>query len=226
AFLDEAIIWRHLRHPNVLPFLGINQTLFPGRTCFISPYMVHGDLNKFLRRNPDHDRVSALHQVSQGLQYLHATYICHGDVKGANILVDEHLHCSLADFGITSLISTHTATADLATATRSTKGSLRWMAPEILSLDEDITGIRAAPRDVYAFGCTIIEVVSGKPPFPELNDARAMLAVLTGKRPARPSADCMTDELWQLVEQCWDQEPDRRPSCEEIIKAFERIRHR
>ncbi|EEB94877.1 hypothetical protein MPER_06241 [Moniliophthora perniciosa FA553] len=55
--------------------------------------------------------------------------ITHGDIKGANILVDDHLHCRLADFGLAAGAGEtqimHTTTSG------GVKGSLRWMAPEI-----------------------------------------------------------------------------------------------
>ncbi|KAH8829979.1 kinase-like domain-containing protein, partial [Flagelloscypha sp. PMI_526] len=225
-FLDEAVLWRHLRHPNVLPFLGISQTAFTHRacTCFVSPFMVNGDLMRFLKQNPVHDRV--LFEIAKGLQYLHASNMCHGDVKGANVLVDDSGCCRLADFGITSLISTNTAIAELATATRSTKGSLRWMAPEVLdpSSYQDSTRTRAAARDVYVFACTALEVMTGKPPFPELGDAPAMLAVLAGKRPLRPLLiKSFTEELWKLVERCWAQEPEARPTFDDITLTLQGI---
>jgi serine/threonine protein kinase len=197
-FLNEAIIWRYLRHPNILPFFGINKTAFPGETCFVSPFIAHGNLTDFLKENPDQDRLPLvsshdanlcykrwhqspkLSQIAKGLHYLHSTHICHGDVKAvscfdikymltsfwnsqANVLIDENYRCYLADFGIAALISTKTATVGFATATRSTKGTMRWMAPELFDftkLNTDSSGIKSAPRDIYAFACTMLEVRS------------------------------------------------------------------
>ncbi|KAH8830011.1 kinase-like domain-containing protein [Flagelloscypha sp. PMI_526] len=218
VFLDEAIIWRHLRHPNVLPFLGISQNAFAHRTCFVSPFMANGDLMQFLKRNPGHDRIVCLYEIAKGLQYLHASYIYHGDVKGANVLVDDNNCCRLADFGITSLICTNTATTDLATIT-STKGSNRWMAPEVFdpASYKNSSRVRAAPRDVYAFACTSLEVMTGKPPFPERPEPAAMVSVLQGERPERPhQIECLTDVLWNLIERCWAQKPEARPTFDDI----------
>ncbi|KAH8830918.1 kinase-like domain-containing protein [Flagelloscypha sp. PMI_526] len=228
-FLNEAIIWRHLRHPNVLPFLGISQTVFPGETCFVSPFIANGNLVAFLKENPDQDRISLLSQVAKGLQYLHSTHICHGDVKAANVLIDENYQCFLADFGIAALISTKTATVGFATATRSTKGTMRWMAPELFDyskLNTDASGIKSAPRDVYAFACTMLEVITGRPPFPEMDDAPAMLAVIQGQRPPKPASPHMTNELWQLIGRCWAQDPLERPKSDAIVAAFEQMTSR
>ncbi|KAH8795204.1 kinase-like domain-containing protein [Flagelloscypha sp. PMI_526] len=218
VFLDEAIIWRHLRHPNVLPFLGISQDAFAHGTCFVSSFMAKGDLMQFLAQNPEHDRPICLFEIANGLQYLHASNIYHGDVKGANVLVDDNNCCRLADFGITSLICTNTVTTDLATIT-STKGSSRWMAPEVFdpASYKDSTRVRAAPRDVYAFACTSLEVMTGKPPFPERPEPAVMVSVLQGERPERPQqSESLTDELWNLIERCWTQKPEARPTFDDI----------
>ncbi|KAJ7805838.1 hypothetical protein B0H14DRAFT_2610991 [Mycena olivaceomarginata] len=55
-FFHEALIWRQLRHPNILPFLGISDELFAPSLCMISPWMENGSLIRFLENNPLHDR--------------------------------------------------------------------------------------------------------------------------------------------------------------------------
>lgn len=67
AFSREAVVWGQLSHPNLLPFYGIfNLTDTRSRICLVSPWMVNGNVNDFLRRNPDADRqqlVSSLPQL-------------------------------------------------------------------------------------------------------------------------------------------------------------------
>jgi hypothetical protein len=57
TFLQEALIWRRLRHPNVLPFLGICADIFSPRWAMVSPYMKHGNVNMYLKDYPTADRV-------------------------------------------------------------------------------------------------------------------------------------------------------------------------
>lgn len=73
----------------------------------------------------------------------------HADVRGANILVRNDLTCCLADFGLTMVIETRQPTES-----RLGKGTSHWMPPEVWSNASD-TCLPA--RDVYSFGCTIIE---------------------------------------------------------------------
>ncbi|KAH8824808.1 hypothetical protein DL96DRAFT_1435220, partial [Flagelloscypha sp. PMI_526] len=46
-FSNEALLWRQIRHPNVLPFLGIATDLFSPSLCLVSPYINHGNINEF-----------------------------------------------------------------------------------------------------------------------------------------------------------------------------------
>jgi serine/threonine protein kinase len=50
-FLYEAIIWKRLSHPNILPFLGLSDQSFP--LCVVSPWMSHGNIREYLRSNPE-----------------------------------------------------------------------------------------------------------------------------------------------------------------------------
>ena len=52
----EALVWKQLDHPNVLPFLGVNEKLFAPSFCLISPWHSHGNLMVYLEKHPGHDR--------------------------------------------------------------------------------------------------------------------------------------------------------------------------
>ncbi|KAK0471653.1 kinase-like domain-containing protein, partial [Armillaria novae-zelandiae] len=182
---QEAFIWRQLRHPNVLPFLGVSQELFAPRYCLISPWMVNGNIMSYLEAHHDHDRLMLLVQVAEGMKYLHSQkpFIVHADIRGANILVMDDLRCCLADFGLSLLAESQT----LDTTSRMSKGSTRWLAPEYINPDAVIDRTYITVRDVYAYGCTVVEIYTGKPPFSDVKSEPAvMLAVISGRRPLRP----------------------------------------
>ncbi|KAJ7279128.1 kinase-like domain-containing protein [Mycena rebaudengoi] len=154
-FCREALVWQHLRHPHILPLIGIDRDSFPPSLCMVSPWMEHGTVLKYLN---DHGRANVdrlLSEIAQGLEYLHSRKIVHGDLRGANILINDEWSACLADFGLTSLSDTTTATH-----TSNRAGSIRWMAPELI--DPDRFGHRQFTRtpasDVYAFGCVCLEV--------------------------------------------------------------------
>ncbi|KAF9065427.1 hypothetical protein BDP27DRAFT_1332048 [Rhodocollybia butyracea] len=86
-FCNEAILWKQLKHPNILPLLGVNVKLFEPSFCLISPWMKNKDIITFLRHNPSHNRHKALQEISAGLLYLHSRNppITHGDIRGVCI---------------------------------------------------------------------------------------------------------------------------------------------
>ncbi|KAJ8077744.1 hypothetical protein PM082_002177 [Marasmius tenuissimus] len=135
-FVLEGIIWRQLRHPNLLPFIGIFRE--EDRMCTISPWMERGDLFRFLRSAPRNhiDHLSLATGVASGIAYLHEANIGHGNLKGANILITPDLKACI-DF-----VS--------AIPTGYSQGTIRWTAPELLGPEP-----RRVPTqsDMYAYGC-------------------------------------------------------------------------
>ncbi|KAJ7584946.1 hypothetical protein C8J56DRAFT_1053351 [Mycena floridula] len=213
----EALVWKQLNHPNVLPFLGVNVDLFAPSFCLVSPWMSNGNLMQFLQRNPDFDRRNAITDIAAAMQYLHdySPPIVHADIRGANVLVSDDLRCCLADFGLSSISVSFTPTISYS---GNGKGSTRWLAPELfLMSEEDKNYMKSTSRDIYAFACTILEVYTGQPPFSHHKfDAPVMHDVLAGRRPPRPSG--LSEELWTLTESCWRQDPARRPSAHSVMQ--------
>ncbi|KAE9382299.1 hypothetical protein BT96DRAFT_309951 [Gymnopus androsaceus JB14] len=81
------------------------------------------------------------------------------------------------------------------------------MAPELF--DYTTTSRPSVSTDMYALGCTILEIFTGAPPFPEIrHDAAVTFRVMNRFRPSRP-AQGFTDGLWRVVERCWAHFNDR-----------------
>ncbi len=53
----EVVTWLRLRHPNVLPFIGINRSLFRPRIALLSPWMVNGTVLFYLKTHPSASRI-------------------------------------------------------------------------------------------------------------------------------------------------------------------------
>ncbi|KIK54728.1 hypothetical protein GYMLUDRAFT_48439 [Collybiopsis luxurians FD-317 M1] len=121
-FCHEALVWRQLKHPNILPLLGVNTDLFSPSFCLISPWMENRDIITYLRQNPQHSLPSVLSEVAAGLYYLHSRHppVVHGDIRGGNILVTDDLRCCLADFGLT-LVTTTSQVWSLTTSSSTSK---------------------------------------------------------------------------------------------------------
>ncbi|KAF8183830.1 kinase-like domain-containing protein [Mycena galopus ATCC 62051] len=215
-FCREALLWKDLQHPNILPCLGIDGDSFPSSLCMISPWMEHGTVIHYLKQHGHENVDKLLYEIAQGLQYLHSRGIVHGDLRGTNILINEDWSACLADFGL-SIFSDATATMSTTRA-----GSLYWMAPELL--DPGRFGIeftRTPASDVYAFGCVCFEMYTERPPFGNLPEPAALVKVIAGERPDRPSGPpAMTDTLWEHVTACWSQSPTSRPETEIVVQRM------
>ncbi|KAJ6476335.1 kinase-like domain-containing protein [Mycena sanguinolenta] len=145
-FCREALLWKDLRHPHILPFLGIDADSFPSFLCMVSPWMENGTVINYLKTHGHANIDRLLSEIAQGFGYLHSRDIVHGDLRGANILVKDDWSAYLTDFGLSNISD--------ATSTTSTNcgGRLHRMAPELLD------SARTPATDVYAFGCVCFEV--------------------------------------------------------------------
>ncbi|KAF9068272.1 kinase-like domain-containing protein [Rhodocollybia butyracea] len=235
ALSKEVLLWRQLNHPNILPFLGVNTEIFSPSFCIISPWMFNGDIIFYAQKNPldlDAKLKHVYRQIAEGLVYLHGLDppVAHGDIKGTNILIsDDCRSCCLADFGL-SVLDTQSMNP---TQTASTQGSLRWLAPEFINPPSfAVAGAgMLIPRDIYAFGCTVVEILTGKPPFSHLSqDITVAMKVLGGERPSLPveaiPVDSDFESIHSILEQCWSEKNSNRPSAQKILDLITKSQDR
>ncbi|KZT30904.1 kinase-like protein [Neolentinus lepideus HHB14362 ss-1] len=218
TFYREAVLWGQLRHPNIYPFLGVCKHLFEKRPCMVSPWSYYGNITEFLEKHTDHDRLSLLLDVATGLTYLHGhdRKLVHGDLKGANILINKSLRACITDFGLSDFVESYTMTCPSCVL----NGSLRWMPPEALAYMLGHTRslpIRNPSGDVYSFACVCLEIYTGKPPWSDLkNEFAVIYEVVSGRRPAGPAE--VPSKIWApLIQSCWHQDPTARLTAENIV---------
>lgn len=112
-------------------------------------------------------------------------------------------------------------------ATPGAVGSSRWLAPEIINpprKGNDTLVMESKPADVFAFGMFAVEVFTGKIPFEEQKNEAVVLQISRGGRPVMPAnaqAVGLTSEMWKLLESCWQQNPKKRPTMDEVVRRWE-----
>ncbi|KDQ58598.1 hypothetical protein JAAARDRAFT_34422 [Jaapia argillacea MUCL 33604] len=222
-FNREALIWKHLKHEHVLPFLGIASDAFSSRhIAMVSPWMHHGHILEYLGRYRPVgvDVNKLLCQIAAGLQYLHGRRVVHGDLRGVNILIDMNLQPRVADFGLAKV-----ANATRAVTSTNRHGSMRWMAPELLFPEKyEVPFERTYQSDVYAFGCVCLEVYTEKPPFSSIRAEPELILKMSTEEVVqqKPSPrDCQGREispfLWNLMQHCWRVKAEERPTMDTIL---------
>jgi len=167
--------------------------------------------------------------VAEGLAYLHSESMVHGDLKCANILINDERQACIGDFGL-SAVTHDPETIMSITPSPSAVGTLRWTAPEIL--DPESFGLEhavASPEtDVYSFGMVMWETFSGHTPYEEYRyDATAQWKILSGVRPERPQHAAglgLSDLVWDLIQRCWLADRLRRPSADTILHELKAAR--
>lgn len=99
----------------------------------------------------------------------------------------------------------------------SLNGSPRWMGPEYFASNP--TGTFAV--DTFAFGMALFELTTGELPFSEIaNELQVMSKIQRGQRPILPST-CHA-HIAALIRLCWNQQPERRPTAEQILAYFDK----
>ena len=121
-------------------------------------------------------------QIVEGVSYLHAMGIIHRDIKGANILVDADGIVKLADFGASKQLQN---VMGASVQQQSLKGTPYWMAPEVIKQ----TG-HGRQADIWSVGCTMIEMLTGKPPWSHCDtQVSALFHIASSKDPPKLPTD-------------------------------------
>ncbi|CAE6345870.1 unnamed protein product [Rhizoctonia solani] len=214
----ELYTWSTFRHPNIAKLLGV--AMYQGRMSMVSPWISPGNFYSYIsmhRNMANHFDLCV--QVAEGLAYLHGNNVVHGDLKACNVLVNEEGEVKLTDFGLSVL---EESALRFTASQNHCEGTARWMAPELIKQ----TSPRCMETDVYAFGMTVIEIMTEAIPFSDIdNNGRVMYIVANeGKTPPKPSRlnfnSARNDAWWLILLQCWDPSARYRPTIEQVLRGL------
>ncbi|KAL7843711.1 hypothetical protein AOLI_G00252230 [Acnodon oligacanthus] len=217
-FLKEGILMKGFHHSNVLSLLGV---LLPdeGLPLVVLPYMKHGDLRHFIRcenRNPTvKDLIGFGLQVAKGMEYLAMKKFVHRDLAARNCMLDESYTVKVADFGMARDVfdKEYYSIQDH----RKAKLPVKWMAIESLQTQKF-----TSKSDVWSFGVLMWELLTrGASPYPEVDPYDVTHYLLRGRR--LPQPQYCPDPLFTIMLQCWDPDPERRPSFTTLVSAVTAI---
>lgn len=209
SFQREVTVLATAKHPCLVGFVGAtNQAPY----CIITEWMPGDTLYHEIHHHKKHNqtvRSIMAFDIARGMQFLHSKCIIHRDLKSLNILLDEKGRIKICDFGFSRK---NFSEDELYTKSI---GTPHWMAPELIEGNSYNVKI-----DVYSFGIVLWELVSGCVPYSGLDAVQITAQVSKGIRPIIPS-HC-NKAVRNLITDCWDKDPTKRPDFNEILKRFKR----
>lgn len=208
-FREEFKIVFNCHHTNLVQ--PINFSIFEGTPYLVLPYCRKGSSENLRGKIEDSEELwRYIADVASGLAYLHAfnPTIVHHDIKPANILIDENDNYAITDFGISSQRGSNREGYDY-----NQSGTMAYMAPE--RFKEDYKSIPES--DIWSFGATIYELITGKVPFGEDGG----LTQLEKNEPVPHIDKSIPNDIKRLIYDCLSSDPSKRPSASIIHKAAE-----
>ncbi|MEO8636415.1 MAG: serine/threonine-protein kinase [Gemmatimonadales bacterium] len=219
-FQQEILLSARLQHPHIVPLLSAGQV--EERPYYVMPFVEGESLRARLRRDdqlPIGEAIRLLGNVAAALAYAHARGIVHRDIKPDNIILTGGL-AVVVDFGVSKALAASAAAApDNMTSAGLTIGTPRYMAPEQAVGDPNID----ARVDLYAWGITAYEMLTGATPFGGADPVKILRAhLMEDPAPIAAQRSGIPPGIARLVMRCLEKDRSRRPaSAGEILDALE-----
>eukprot|EP01087_Luapelamoeba_hula_P009547 TRINITY_DN2472_c0_g1_i3.p1 TRINITY_DN2472_c0_g1~~TRINITY_DN2472_c0_g1_i3.p1 ORF type:complete len:354 (-),score=45.52 TRINITY_DN2472_c0_g1_i3:2-1030(-) len=211
------------RHQNLVDFMGACTE--PGKFMFVMQKL-DGNLEDLVldRQTSLFQRMWLAYQTAEGMNWLAHNGVVHRDLKLENIMYKRtgtHMEAKIVDFGLGVVKAKGQHYVDKKAA-----GTPLTRAPEICHYGSDKTkrGTKYNEKvDVYSYGICLWQLYTQEAdPFPQFDLGHEVFeAVANGVRPIMP-ADCPL-KLRALIEECWSEKPDARPTFRQVMQRFPEI---
>lgn len=215
-FKREAKNHAQLLHPNIVTVYGFIE--YRGLLGIVMEYVEGESLEKVIFRNTRlhvYDVVYIVRQVLVGIGYAHSKGFVHRDIKPSNIILNSEGTVKIMDFGISK-----SRVEKGSTKTGAKVGTVYYMSPEQIR-GEDVDHL----TDIYSIGCTIFEMITGKPPFFSDSEYEIMDGHLK-KEPVKLSAALpgSPETLDQILSRTLRKNPaERYQNCDEILTKLHEL---
>ena len=205
----EVNILKQLSHPNILKYYQTDIDFENNEVYILVEYLAGGNLQSYIAQfHPLPERVimRISKDVITALKYLHSQNIVHRDLKSANVLIAaENRAVKISDFGLSRVAQSKQSNAESA-------GSPYWMAPEMLNN----TG-HGFPADIWSMGCTLIEMITGQPPWSgKCKNTEQLVKYLNNSENTLEIPKC-SNELREVISMCLKRIPKERPTAKELL---------
>lgn len=206
----EIQLLKNLQHERIVQYYGCLRDRAEKTLTIFMEYMPGGSVKDQLKAYgalTESVTRKYTRQILEGMSYLHSNMIVHRDIKGANILRDSAGNVKLGDFGASKRLQTICMSGP---GMRSVTGTPYWMSPEVISGEG--YGRKA---DVWSLGCTVVEMLTEKPPWAEYEAMAAIFKIAT--QPTNPQLPSHISEHGRDFLRRIFVEARQRPSAEELL---------
>jgi len=222
-FVREISVAQKLKHENIVAYdyCGFDENVLY-YTMELVPWGNLSDVLAKKKKLPWRDAAECGIDICRGLEHLHQSNIVHRDLKPANIFLSDDGRLKIGDFGLARDLDSMRLTVEGFTV-----GTAKYLAPE-QAMAKAVDG----RTDLYALGCLLFEMLTGRPPFISENQAsqalifRDMMGKHVKQKPPLVSdfvSGC-PPQLTSLVDQLLAKSADDRPSsAAEVATTLESI---
>jgi eukaryotic-like serine/threonine-protein kinase len=213
-FEREAQLLASLNHPNIASVYGLEES--GGEHALVMELVEGPTLAERIAAGPiPIDEVLAIaRQTAEGLEYAHERGIVHRDLKPANVKVTPEGRVKVLDFGLAKAFSPEESAADISTSPTLSIGATR--AGVILGTAAYMSPEQAKGKpvdrraDIWAFGCLLFEMVSGKQCFKAETVSETLATVLMNEPDWSQLPESTPPRLRALLRRCLNKDPKQR----------------
>ncbi|OHT07905.1 hypothetical protein TRFO_05009 [Tritrichomonas foetus] len=220
-FYRELSTQSSLDHMAVLPILNYQIMCEDDpRIGFVMPFMKNGSLRNVLKlessgMKPEEwnetKRAICIFGIAAGMAFCHQNDIIHRDLKTDNILLDENMYPKISDFGLAKIVDENVKKECNQTLG---VGTMYYMAPEVMDGEGDYN----FKADVFSYSMILYEIISCEIPYSK-EKFNLFKFLNNDKRPPLDKS-LFPPYFYELIQRCWDRDPNFRPSFKDIIKEM------
>ncbi|KAL9970838.1 hypothetical protein ACROYT_G023288 [Oculina patagonica] len=227
--LSELDVMKSLQpHSHVVKLIGCCIEKDP--LLIVLEYLPYGDLLGYLRKSrgiedtyntgekrpnsrlSEKDLLSFAWMIADGMNYLATMKVVHRDLAARNVLVGEDKLCKISDFGLARGLQ-----GDVYTRSTQARLPVKWMPPESL-----FYGKSSTMSDIWSYGIVMWEVFTiGESPYPGVKSRQVADLLQAGYRMPRPRH--ISEELYSIMTECWEEQPHKRPTFQWLCSAVRRL---